>query len=182
MAITPEEIIEFWYSDRIKSQWFASTPELDREILDNYENSWLEASQGELDDWSNTALSSLALIIILDQFPLNMFRGQAKSFKTESKAVEVALHAFDNNFDHQIAPDKLSFLVMPLMHSEDLPHQELSVKYYKSYKLDGNIRFAKHHRDIIKEFGRFPHRNEILGRESTQQEIEYLTSKRAFMG
>ncbi len=182
MAITPEEIIEFWYSDRIKSQWFASTPELDHEILDHYGNTWLEAAQGELDDWSNTALSSLALIIILDQFPLNMFRGQAKSFKTESKAIEVALHAIENDFDQHIEPDQLSFLFMPLMHSEDISHQELSVKYYQLNELDSNIRFAEHHRDIIKEFGRFPHRNEILGRESNQQESEYLASQRAFQG
>jgi len=180
--ITPNQIIEFWYSDRIKSQWFASTPKLDREILDKYENIWNKAARGELDDWLDEATGCLALIIILDQFPLNMFRGQAKSFATESKAIEVTLHAIDNSFEQQIEPDQLSFLFMPLMHSEDLSHQEMSVGLYKSNKLEGNNRYAGHHRDIIEEFGRFPHRNTILGRQNTEQEIKYLASKRAFKG
>ena len=182
MIITPEQIIDFWHSERIKKQWFSSTPELDSEILHKFENIWNKAVQGKLDDWYNDATSSLALIIILDQFPLNMFRGQAKSFASESKAIEVALHAINNKFDQQIEPDKLSFLFMPLMHSEDLSHQEISVRLYQSNKLEGNARFAEHHRDIIKEFGRFPHRNTILGRESTSQELKYLASKRAFKG
>jgi len=182
MTITPQEIIAYWYSDRIKNQWFSSTPELDKEILDKYGALWEAASEGELDGWANDPETSLALVIVLDQFPLNMFRGQAKSFNSERKAVETALDAINKNFDKRIEKDKLAFLYLPLMHSENLAEQDLSVKLFKESNLDANIRFAEHHREIVRQFGRFPHRNKILGRQSTEAEIKYLASKSAFKG
>ena len=182
MDATPKEIIDFWYSDRIKSQWFASTPELDKEILEKYEKAWEMASSGELDDWSNDPEGCLALIIILDQFPLNMFRGQAKSFKTERKAIEIAWKARKSDVDQQVDREKLAFLYMPFMHSEDLTDQDMSVSLYRESRLDDNISFAEHHREIIRQFGRFPHRNKILGRDSTREEIEYLASGNSFKG
>ena len=182
MDATPEEIIDFWYSDRIKSQWFASTPELDKEILEKYERIWEKASSGELDEWNNSPDGCLALAIILDQFPLNMFRGQAKSFKTERKAIEVAWKAIKNELDRNIEKEKLAFLYMPFMHSEDLTDQDMSVSLYRESNLDANITFDEHHREIIRKFGRFPHRNKILGRESTEDEILYLASENAYKG
>lgn len=182
MNITPQEIIDFWFSDRVKSQWFASTPELDKEVMEKYEAIWEQAASGELDDWGDDPDGCLALVIILDQFPLNMFRGQAKSFKTEDKAVDVALTAVNEGLDQKIEKEKLAFLYMPFMHSEDLTNQDISVKLYKENNLDANIKFAEHHRDIIRKFGRFPHRNGILERESTAEEIVYLASKNAFKG
>lgn len=182
MNITPQEIIDFWFSDRVKSQWFASTPELDKEVMEKYEAIWEQAASGELDDWGDDPDGCLALVIILDQFPLNMFRGQAKSFKTEDKAVDVALTAVNEGLDQKIEKEKLAFLYMPFMHSEDLTNQDISVKLYKENNLDANIKFAEHHRDIIRKFGRFPHRNGILGRESTAEEIVYLASENAFNG
>ena len=182
MNITPEEIIDFWYSDRIRTQWFSSTLELDKEILDKYGALWEVASIGGLDAWSDHPEGSLALVIVLDQFPLNMFRGQAKSFKSERKAVETALKAINQNFDERVARDKLAFLYMPLMHSEILAEQDLSLKLFREKNMDANIRFAEHHREIVRQFGRFPHRNEILGRKSTEEEIEYLASKNGYKG
>lgn len=182
MNITPQEIIDFWFSDRVKSQWFASTPELDKEVMEKYEAIWEQAASGELDDWGDDPDGCLALVIILDQFPLNMFRGQAKSFKTEDKAVDVARTAVNEGLDQKIEKEKLAFIYMPLMHSEDLTNQDISVKLYKENNLDANIKFAEHHRDIIRKFGRFPHRNGILGRESTAEEIVYLASENAFNG
>ena len=182
MDATPKEIIDFWYSDKIKGQWFTSTPELDQEILGKYERIWEKASSGELDDWSNDPEGCLALVIILDQFPLNMFRGQAKSFKTERKSIEIAWKARKHDFDQQIDRDKLAFLYMPFMHSEDLTDQDMSVSLYRESRLDDNISFAEHHREIIRQFGRFPHRNKILGRENTEEEIEYLASDNSFTG
>ena len=181
-VLTPGDIIDFWYSKKIKKHWFASTKELDQEILEKYGDLWQQASMGYLDDWANTAEGSLALIIILDQFPLNMFRNQAKSFSTEQKSIAVTLNALKNNFVPQIEKDKLSFLFMPLMHSENLEHQNTSVLLYTENKLESNTRFAQHHQGIIKQFGRFPHRNKILGRKSTAEEIIYLASKKAFTG
>lgn len=179
---TSGDIINFWYSQRIKKHWFASTPELDQEILEKYADLWLQASMGSLDDWADTAEGSLALVIILDQFPLNMFRNQAKSFTTEQQAVEVSLNALKHNFAQQIDKEKVSFLFMPLMHSEDIEHQNMSIALYMENQLESNIRFAQHHQGIIRKFGRFPHRNKILGRKSTAEEITYLASKEAFTG
>ena len=179
---TPTEIINYWYSDSIRKHWFSSTPELDKEIKQKYEQLWIEAAKGEHDDWAKSAEGSLALIIILDQFPLNMYRGEMRSFQTEAKAIEVALSAIDKAHDKELSKEHLSFLFMPLMHSENIKHQDLSVMLYRKYELKGSIEFAEHHREIVKKYGRFPHRNQILGRESTAMEIEYLNSPYAFKG
>jgi len=180
--IIPKDIIDFWYSDRIKKAWFSSTAELDNEILGKFESIWDKALLNKLDNWSDTPEGCLALIIILDQFPLNMFRENAKSFKTESKAIDIARKAVNSHFDRKIDKEKLAFLYMPFMHSEKLEDQDLSVKLYKQSNLDNNIRFAEHHREIIRKFGRFPHRNKILERKSTEEEFKYLASKNAFKG
>lgn len=182
MTITPQAIISYWYSDRLKLMWFASTPALDKEILDQFGSLWEAACAGELDSWTSSPEGSLALIIILDQLPLNMFRGQAKCFSSEKKAVETTLVAINKNFDKRISLEKLAFLYMPLMHSENLTAQNLSVQKFTDANLDANLRFALHHREIIKKFGRFPHRNKILGRKNTEAEIEYLASKEAYHG
>ena len=178
----PIDIISYWYSDKIQKHWFSSTPELDKEIRLKYEQTWISAAAGELDEWKNTPEGCLALILILDQLPLNMFRGESKSFQTERKAIEVALTAINHDFDKKLSNDKLPFLFMPFMHSEKLEEQNLSVKLYKEHNLGNNLRFAQHHREIVKIFGRFPHRNKILGRESTKAENEYLNSKNSFKG
>ena len=178
--IEPADIIDYWFSEKSKQFWFASTPSIDKEITSKYETVWEKAASGGLSSWGETADGSVALIIILDQFPLNMFRGKAKGFKTESMAVEVALNAIDNGFDEEMDNEKLLFLFMPLMHSENLDHQNLQVYLFEKYNF--NLDFSKHHRDLVKKFGRFPHRNEILGRMSTMEELDYLLSDIAFRG
>ena len=178
--IEPADIIDYWFSEKSKQFWFASTPSIDKEITFRYETVWEKAASGGLSSWGETADGSVALIIILDQFPLNMFRGKAKGFKTESMAVEVALNAIDNGFDEEMDNEKLLFLFMPLMHSENLDHQNLQVYLFEKYNF--NLEFSKHHRDLVKKFGRFPHRNEILGRMSTMEELDYLLSDNAFRG
>lgn len=178
--IEPADIIDYWFSEKSKQFWFASTLSVDKEITSRYESVWEKAASGGLSSWGETADGSVALIIILDQFPLNMFRGKAKGFKTESMAVEVALNAIDNGFDEEMDNEKLLFLFMPLMHSENLDHQNLQVYLFEKYNF--NLEFSKHHRDLVKKFGRFPHRNEILGRMSTMEELDYLLSDNAFRG
>ena len=180
--MNPAELIEYWYSDQVSDQWFASTPELDAEILEKFERIWEKAVAGELDEWRNTATGSLALILIFDQFPLNMFRGNVKSFQTEANAIEVARDAIKSGFVHQLTEQQLTFLFMPFMHSEKMEDQDLAVELFREHKLDSNLEFAMHHRNILMKFGRFPHRNEILGRKSSIEEIEYLQSKNAFKG
>ena len=180
--MNPAEVIEYWYSDQVRDHWFSSTPELDAEILEKFERTWEKAVEGELDRWRNTAIGSLALILIFDQFPLNMFRGEVKSFQTEANAIAVARDAINSNFVHQLTEQQLSFLFMPFMHSEKMEDQDFALELFRENKLDSNLEFAKHHRDIVRQFGRFPHRNEILGRKSSIEELEYLEGKNAFNG
>jgi uncharacterized protein (DUF924 family) len=174
------DVIKYWFSEKSRQHWFSSTPEIDNEIKQRYEQLWINAASGKLNDWQDSPQGCLALIIILDQFPLNMFRGEAKSFQTEELAVEVALKAIDNGYDEILNTEELLFLFMPLMHSENLEHQNMQVKLFEKY--DFNDEYSKHHRDIVKRFGRFPHRNEILGRMSTMVELDYLLSDNAFKG
>ena len=181
-SISPESILNFWYSDRIKPGWFNSTPELDAEIRERYESLWYKAAEGELNEWCETAKGCLALIIVLDQFPLNMFRGKRESFETESLAVKFAKLAVERQYDKQLPKEKLAFLYMPLMHSENMQDQDLSVSLFEQAGLAENARFANHHREIVRRFGRFPHRNAILQRTSSQDELDYLNSKEAFKG
>lgn len=181
-AYTPDQIIDFWYDDNISRQWFKSTPELDDYIRSNYESVWRRAGNGDLDSWKNTATGCLALCIILDQFPLNMYRGKPESFSTESKAVAISKSAIEQDFDQQLPVEQLAFLYMPLMHSESMDDQDLSVAKFEAAGLANNVRFARHHRKIVERFGRFPHRNQILGRKSTQEELDWLASDEAFTG
>jgi uncharacterized protein (DUF924 family) len=180
--IEPDEILQYWYSDFMQKHWFSSTPALDTEIRERYRQLWEHAAAGGLDHWQDSPEGSLALVIVLDQFPLNMFRGKPESFRTERKAVEVTLNALKKGFEKQLSKDRLSFLFMPLMHSEKLEEQDLSVTLFRQYELTGNIKFAEHHRELVRKYGRFPHRNAILGRESTLAEVEYLASEDAFKG
>ncbi|OOZ37696.1 DUF924 family protein [Solemya elarraichensis gill symbiont] len=180
--MTPSDIIDYWYSDRLKKAWFASTPELDLEIKTRYEEVWHLAKNDALNGWRDSAEGCLALAIVLDQFPLNMFRGDPRSFETESKAIEISKFAVNKGFDKELKQETLPFLIMHLMHSENIEDQELSVKLFKQHNLTGNLRLAEHHRDLVRQFGRFPHRNIILGRESTKEEKHYLESNNAFKG
>jgi len=182
MNVAPQEIIDYWYSPRLQPHWFNSTREIDREIAERYGALWEEAVGGGLDSWMATPQGCLALTILLDQFPLNMFRGDRRCFSSEAQAIAVAKNGIDNGLDKLIERDHLTFLYMPLMHSEDLEDQENSVKLFRAAGLQENAEFAEHHREIVRRFGRFPHRNEILGRESTEKEVEYLNSNEAFRG
>ena len=129
-----------------------------------------------------TARGCLALVIILDQFPLNMFRGEARSFATEARSREVARRAIEKGFDKELPVEQCAFLYMPFMHSEDLADQKLGLELFNQPGLESNLRFARHHHAIIETYGRFPHRNKALGRSNTEAETEYLNSKEAFTG
>ncbi len=182
MPVEPQEILDFWFSEPVCNHWFASTPELDRQISGVYVSLWGLASEGQLDHWMTTPEGCLALVILLDQFPLNMFRNQPQSFKTEAQARAVAGFAIKREFDKSLTEQQLAFLYMPYMHSEDLDDQDRSVALYSQAGLADNLSFARQHREIVREYGRFPHRNAILGRPSTQEEKRYLASDGAFTG
>ena len=181
-VITHKKILEFWFSEPVNKKWFKSSLDFDREILTKYFSIWAQAKANQLDKWQAYAESSLALVIVLDQFPLNMFRGTAKCFSTEDKAISVARKAILSGFDKLLSIDQNAFLYIPFMHSENLDDQIYSVKLFEQTGLESNIRFAKHHKSIIEMFSRFPHRNKILKRKSTPEELEYLASPQAFKG
>jgi uncharacterized protein (DUF924 family) len=184
MGTDPDSLalLDFWYSAEMRPRWFDSTPELDERIRSRFEPLWRQAAAGELDHWQDTPEGALALVIVLDQLPLNMYRGRPEAFATEQRAVAVTKRAVAQGFDTLIPKERLMFLYMPLMHSEHLADQDLSVQLFAAAGLADNLRFAEHHRGIVRRFGRFPHRNAILGRQSTADELDYLASPQAFKG
>lgn len=177
-----QEIIKFWFSERVRPMWFRSTPEFDDEVSERFLETWQAAVAGELVHWHQSAEGMLALIIVLDQFPLHMFRGKAESYSTGEKALEVAADAIARGFDRKLERNYLPFLYMPFMHSENIDDQDRSVALFEAAGLKDNLRFARHHCELIRRFGRFPHRNAILDRLSTDEEQAYLASKEAFHG
>jgi uncharacterized protein (DUF924 family) len=166
--LTPKDIIDFWFSDHAKPLQFAKNADFDQEIRDKFLGIYEEAYAGKLNSWKHTAEGSLALIIIMDQFPHNMFRNDARAWDAESTALAIAKEAREKGFHNQLTEEQLMFLHMPFMHSEDLADQELSLTLFN------HSEFAISHHAIVKRFGRFPHRNIPLGRSSTPEEIEFL--------
>lgn len=177
-----QALVDFWFSEQASKHWFNSTRQFDQQLSADYGAYWRQAKQGELDQWGETAIGSLALVILLDQIPLNIFRGKPDSFSTEAQSIVVARVAIDRGFDTEVTIRQKSFLYMPFMHSENLQDQALALELFDQPGLESNLRFSKHHYDIIERFGRFPHRNDILERASSQAEIQYLNSKQAFKG
>ena len=176
------EILTFWFAEAVKPLWFAATPEFDEALRERFLATYRAAAAGGLEHWEQTPPGALALVIVLDQFPLNLFRGQAESFATEAAARAVADRAISRGFDRALNPEQRLFLYLPFMHGEALADQDRSVEFYRELGLEESLRFARHHRDLIRRFGRFPHRNAILGRESSPEEIAYLASPEAFLG
>lgn len=181
-ATHPAEVLAFWFSPSVRPLWFASTPGFDAILRTRFLETCRAAAAGQLRDWEATAEGALALVIVLDQFPLNLFRGQPESFATEAAARAIADRAIGQGFDQALSPIQRQFLYLPFMHSETLADQECSVRLYQQPGLEENLRFARHHHDLIQRFGRFPHRNAILSRVSTAEELAYLASPEAFHG
>ena len=179
-----QEVLDFWFGredepgyGEFREAWFRKDPEFDKLIRDRFEDLYEAAAAGDLDIWREEARSCLALVIILDQFPRNMFRGDPRSYATDRKAQETAEYAVDRALDRELPEFQRMFLYMPFMHSEDLEHQRRSVELFR--RLAGNetdsSNYAVRHMEIIERFGRFPHRNEVLGRQTTPEEAEFLT-------
>lgn len=176
------QVLRFWFADGMEKQWFRATPTLDREVGERFADMWRAAAEHRLSAWEDLPDGALALVIVLDQFPLNMFRGQARAYSTEAEAIRIARKSIKRGFDAVLPEVERAFLYMPLMHSENLEDQDESVRLFEAAGLQDNARFARHHRELISRFGRFPHRNAILGRDSTPAELAYLASKEAFTG
>jgi uncharacterized protein (DUF924 family) len=167
------EVLDFWFG-LTKEQHFAKDDALDREIATRF-GDWRDGVlRGQAEDWRDDPDTLLAAIVLLDQFSRNIHRGSAKAYGADSLAVELTLEAIAKGWEGRYPPDRRVFLYMPLMHAEDLDLQTLSVEKFEDLGLDENTAFARDHRDVIVKYGRFPSRNEALGRESTEAEQAYL--------
>jgi uncharacterized protein (DUF924 family) len=173
-AYRATELIEFW-EDAGPALWFAKDPEFDRRFRERFLADHEAAARGELMHWQSTPEGAFALVILLDQFPRNAFRDTPRMYDTDALARRIASTAFAAGYDRQMPKELQKFLVLPFAHSEDLADQERAVALARRIGPEDLAR-AEHHRDIVRRFGRFPHRNRILRRESTPEELHYLAN------
>ena len=169
----PNDILSFW-REAGRDRWYRRDDAFDAEVRERYLELWRQASAGELSSWETSDDGALALTIVLDQFPRNMFRGDALAYSTDRLARDVAIRAIDRGVDARIDPALREFLYLPLEHSEHLPDQLRCVELFRGTENVENLDYAEQHADIIRRFGRFPHRNPILGRATTPEEQAFL--------
>jgi uncharacterized protein (DUF924 family) len=189
---TAADVLEFWFGEldengradeAHRTSWWKKSADFDAEIRDLFGATYEDAAAGRLEGWRETPEGTLALVIVLDQFSRNMFRDTPRMYATDEQAVDVALGAVDAGVDQALPAQQRFFLYMPLMHVEDEAHQRRCVTLFETLRDDtqedaagpmDSVGFAVSHRDIVLRFGRFPHRNEILGRESSEEELAFL--------
>ncbi len=170
-----DDIIYFWFVEAGSESWWQKDKEFDAMVKRRFLSVYQKAVTGELAPWRERAIGRLAEILILDQFPRNMFRDTPKASESDPVALVLAQEAVRLGVDRQLAPIMRAFLYMPYMHSENRLIQALSVELYsRSPELKNSLEFAVAHKSIIDRFGRYPHRNQILGRQTTPEEIEFL--------
>lgn len=170
---SPADILAFWRQAG-PEKWFAKDEAFDAEIRARFLAAHEAAAAGELSDWEATPEGVYALLILLDQFPRNLFRGSPRAFATDAMALAIAERAVARGFDKAIGLPERRFLYMPFMHAENLAHQERCVALCEEADDAEGVKHAIVHRDIIRDFGRFPHRNPVLGRETTPEEQDFL--------
>jgi len=193
MTVQPEDVLTFWLGPpgsaaevamRQRMLWFGKSAANDQEVAERFADTLLAATAGHLDHWADTSRGRLALVIVLDQFPHHIHRNQPQSFATDPQALALSLSALKDGEDRQLAAIERVFLYLPLEHAESNAMQDLSVSLFETLARDAAddertmfddfLDYARQHRDVVARFGRFPHRNEILGRPSTAAEIEFL--------
>lgn len=173
--VTAQQVNHFWLNEVEPEAWFFADEELDKVIIDRFMDARNRALAGELDDWQDTADRSQALLILLDQFSRNMFRGDPRSFEADAKARDIARAAIAKDFDIAVEDRACGFFYLPFMHSETLDDQDFSIEVQRRRgKSEEELLHAYAHRRIIEQFGRFPFRNQALGRETTADEQAYL--------
>ena len=169
---TPETVLAFW-REAGPDKWFTRDDAFDADISDKFLSTYEAAAAGKLGDWEGTAEGALALAIVLDQFPRNMFRADARCYATDPLARQVANRALKCGYDQDVPETERRFFFLPFMHSEDMADQRRCVALYREAG-DDDLSYAERHADIIRRFGRFPHRNALLGRATTPEEQAYL--------
>jgi len=193
MTAQPESVLDFWFgpagratdiAGRQGKLWFGKSAANDQAVIDRFSPTLIAAKAGRLDQWADTPRNRLALVIVLDQFPHHVYRDQPQAFATDPQALALSLEALATGEDQQLTPIERVFLYLPLEHAESVAVQEQSVALYEKLALgtaadervlfDDFFNYARQHRDVVARFGRFPHRNAILGRPSTADELEFL--------
>lgn len=169
-----QTIIDFWFTELNEKQWWAKDDELDNRIRDRFSELHQVAVAGELYEWRQEPLGRLAEIIVLDQFSRNMFRNMPWAFMWDGMALVLAQEAVNIKADQALQPEYRAFLYMPYMHSESALIHEQAVALFNAPGLEDNYEFELKHKAVIDRFGRYPHRNELLGRESTDEETAFL--------
>lgn len=176
-----KEILDFWFVQTQPQQWFQVNETFDALITEKFEDAYNEAVSGQYDEWQNSADGALALIVLLDHMPRNMYRGTPKAFASDKKALIVSKFAVSKGLDQVHSAQKRRFIYLPFEHSENLNDQRRAVELFEKIKGDAPMgyEYALRHMDVIDKYGRFPHRNEILGRDNTPEEDEYLSHEGA---
>lgn len=177
LTASPDDVLDFWIGAGAK-KWFARDEAFDGQIRERFEALHFAASRGELTDWTRDAKGALALLILLDQFPRNLWRRSAHAFATDAHARTIAEHAVAQGFDQQLAPELRPFVYLPFEHSERIEDQDRCVELCRAHRDatgdEDTLKWAELHRDIIRQFGRFPHRNAAFGRTTTSEEQAFL--------
>jgi len=171
--VAPADILAFW-RDAGPDRWYRRDDAFDAEVRRRFLGLWQQAAAGELSAWETSDDGALALVIVLDQFPRNIFRDDAQTYASDAQALEVAHRAIERGVDARIDPALREFLYLPFMHSEHLADQMRCIELSRKAGLAESADWAEHHADIIRRFGRFPHRNRILGRATTPEEQAFL--------
>ena len=172
-AITPADILRFW-REAGRDRWYRQDDTFDTEVCGRFLELWQTAAAGEMSSWEASDEGVLALTIVLDQFPRNMFRDDPLTYSTDPLAREVAGRAIDHGVGARIDPALREFLYMPFMHSEQMPDQLRCIELFRAAENSENLVYAERHADIIRRFGRFPHRNHVLRRQTTPEEQAFL--------
>ena len=172
-----EKVLEFWFRTLKPADWYSKSDDLDARISQQFEQTYHQIVAGEKSGWRSMAEGRLAEIIVLDQFSRNMFRGSPASFAADPLALALAQEAVLNGSDKELDDQKKAFLYMPFMHSESTMIHEQAMELFKDLS---NLTFEIKHKAIIDRFGRYPHRNDCLGRASTPEEIEWMTENKGF--
>lgn len=172
----------FWFGaaddgayGQARREWFVKNPDFDAEIKQRFEPTMRDAASGALDAMAESPEGAVALVVALDQFPRNVYRRDARAFAQDAKALKIANAALDNGFNEDVMPVMRPFLYLPFEHSETLADQDRAIELFTNDGNDSGLEWAIKHRDIIEKFGRFPHRNAVLGRESTPAETRFLS-------
>jgi uncharacterized protein (DUF924 family) len=175
-----ESVLTFWFEELKSADWFSSKPDIDQRVKERFETTLLAAAKGELFRLRETPLGRLAEIIVLDQFSRNIYRNSPKAFENDRLALVLSQELVALKLDQEIPVTRLAFAYMPYMHSESSMIHEEALKLFNRPGLEDNYKFELLHKDIIDRFGRYPHRNTVLGRESTPAEIEFMKTHKGF--